>query len=372
MKKLYYCVIVLCYVAQFISFSSCSDDETVPIDLESISKVYKGEELRIFLNGEEYSSSNEEVGLGLPSMVSGNTKNGDSSSSEKMLLEILPLWPNIRDFSVSSNEFENLLIEVDAISTPEKVLLKGSYTDFTRYTLDVEGDCTDGVLTLNLTYTTNISKITGSAFVFNFDKESIDLSKLSPTIDFVEYDGRQMPVQEFVRDAMTPVFETIGKLLGGPLRIEFFSDGSTSVSIKAEGENVFTPVIGQHGYRFHRSNWGYLFADTEGATWMSELITRIPFDSISPLYGWRARNKYFMSVYYNLNWEYDLLMTLETPEMFQFSYFLSPWLDHFGITKDDYPIKTELSKEETLKCVHVINMQFKKQIKLICIKGVRE
>lgn len=39
----------------------------------------------------------------------------------------------------------------------------------------------------------------------------------------------------------------------------------------------FTPVIGRHGYRFHRSNWGYLFADTEGATWMSELIAKMPF-----------------------------------------------------------------------------------------------
>lgn len=134
----------------------------------------------------------------------------------------------------------------------------------------------------------------------------------------------------------------------------------------------FTPVIGRHGYRFHRSNWGYLFADTEGATWMSELIAKMPFGGIGPLYGWRARDKYFVPVFYALNWEMDLLMTLETPEMFQFMYFLSPWLNHFGTTKDDYPVETELSKEETLKCVRMLNIQADNQIRLICIKGKRD
>lgn len=371
MRTLFYFLIVAC-ICLFL-FSSCSTDEVVvPIELESISKLYKGDELRIFLNGEEYSSPNEEVRLALPSLVSKDMKNEDVSVGEKMLMELLPIWPNIRDFSISSNEFENILVEVETVSTPEEVCLKGSYTDAMQYyTLDVEGYCRDGILTLYLNYTTKISYITGNAFTFDFSKESIDLSHLKPKIENVEYDGQLIPVEEFVRNAMAPVFETIGRRLGGSLRIEFLSDGSTNVSIKMQGEDTYTPVIGKHGYCFHRSCWGYLFADTEGASWMNELVTGTSLWGVSPLYGWRARDKYFISVYYSLNGDLDLLMTLETPEMFQFRFFLAPWIDRFGTYIDNYPFNTELSKEETFKSVHVINMMYDKQIELVCLKGIR-
>lgn len=365
MKKLHYLFFILCGITHLISFSSCGDDEAPPpIDLESISKVYKGDELRIFLNGEEYSSPGEEVGLALASLFPDHAKDGDVSSGQKMLLKLLPLWPNVRVYPIL-DDFETILMEVEAISSSDEVHLKGHYTDAPQYTLGMEGYYRDNVLTLNLTYTTDISGVTGSTFIFDFSKESIDLLQLHPIIKFVEYDGQQIPVEEFVRDAMTPVLEVIGKQLGGPLQIAFFPDGSTKVGIKAQGKDTFTPMIGKHGYRFHLANWGYLFADTQGAVWMDKTVEDRELIDISPLYAWYARDKHFISVFYGCNRDSDLLFTIEAPAMCQFRNFLSPWLDVFGNGR-------VMSKEETEKCRMVLNMIYDKQIELICLRGTKQ
>ncbi|WP_455588510.1 hypothetical protein [Bacteroides rodentium] len=362
--KTVFLLFAVCCTAVLIFFSSCEDDPAPPIDLADISGVYKGDELRIFLNGEEYSSPDEEVGLALPSMVSGDTKGGDVSSGEKMLLQLLPLWPNFRVYPVV-DEFKLILMEVEAVSTTEEVNLRGSYTDASQYVLEVEGCYRDGVLMLNLTYTTNVQDITGNAFVFDFTEEAIDLSQLNPTITSVEYDGEQIPVYDFVRDAMMPVVALISERLGGSLRIEFLPDGSANVGIKKRSGNSFFPIIGKHGYRFHYPNWGYLFSDTEGATWVAEAVEAYQLRNVSPLYGWHARDKYFISVFYGQTRDSDLLLTVESPTMCRFRKFLSPWLDYFGNGNG-------LSVEETKRCRMVSSMIYNKQIELICLRGIKQ
>lgn len=362
MKKLHYWRIMLCAVIHLFLFSSCEKEDPMPIDLESICKEYKGDELRIFLNGEEYSSSEEAVKLALSSPMLQNT-DGTDASGNKMQLTLLPLWPNLRVYPYINN-FELLLIEVEAISSPDEVLLKGIYTDAPQYTLEVEGSYREGVLTLNLTYMTNIPNITGHAFIFDFSIQSIDLTYLNPKIRTVEYDGQQIPIEEFVRDTMSPILKLIGERLGGSLRIEFFPDGSTDVSIVDRETGRSTPVVGKHGYRFHDSSWGYLFADTEGVTWMSDRVEAWHYVDLTPLYGWRARDKYFVSVFYDYR-QSKMLFTIEAPAMSQFRNFLSPWLDSFGNGQG-------ISKEETAKGHMITNMIYNKEIQLICMGGSKE
>jgi hypothetical protein len=236
--------------------------------------------------------------------------------------------------------------------------------------LNVEGSCRDGILTLNLTYETYVEGITENAYLFNFDKESIDLVSLQAKVEFVTYKDQQIPVKEFVRDAMTPVVETIGKRLGGSLRIGFFPDGSTEVSIGKQGTGGFTPVVGKHGYYIHHQNNGYLFADTEGASWINKAVLLSTLRGASSLYGWYARDKHFIPLFYSFGRDISkpdekyMMIALEDPTMTRFGSFFSFWLDCFGNN-------VSLSEEETEKCGMVLRMLNNEEISFIGLMGTK-
>lgn len=257
--------------------------------------------------------------------------------------------------------------------------MKGSYTNSDKYTLDVEGSWRDGVLTLQLIYAENVPSLTGNAYIFDFSKESIDLTYLNPKVYEIEHDGQWIPIKEFVRDAMAPFYRTIRNRLGGPVRIEFFPDGSMQIGVKAEGESTFTPVVGKHKYFYHERRtsiyWGFLSADVEGAKWMTKAILggfwSVPYLFYSCVMD---SDKYFAPFHFQERpkEEKSLLMTYEEPSMTRFRYsFYSLVLFHYG-TEDADDEPRDMSYEETRKCLKVADLLSKKDIQFIYLRGVKD
>ena len=340
---------------------SCSEDEAPPIDLATISKVYRGDELKIFFNGVEYSSEDEAVALTVPSLVGwDNPDEVWQGDGEKMLLEILPLWPEVL-YESTTEIAKNPIIEVDAISTPDEVRFTGSYSDSPNfYLLEVEGIVQHDVLTIHLTYTEHTEKVTGNTFLFRFDASSLDFPMLHSKVLMIEYGGQQIPVKDFVRDALTPVLRIIGERLEGDLQVEFLEDGSTRLCILSEDGTVVTEVPGWHGYRLH-NEWGYLCSDIEGGSWLFERICNVKSSFLlGELYGWCIRNLGFISVFYKVNYDSALWISLESPTWRGFEYFLAPWLEMFA---------SYLTEEEKDKAWIVSNMISAGELDIIFIRG---
>ncbi len=342
---------------------SCENEEPPAIELDSISKIYEGENLQIFLNGEEYKREGEKVALFLPE--NPTTKN--EGTSEKMIIEMLPLFPEVRQDKNDNTLYLNPVFEVTSIATDKEVSFEGNYSNSPQYNLNLKGIWKEEKLMLNLTYTTEVKGLTGNAFVFNLDKESIDLSQLNPRIETIEYGGEQIPIKDFIIDAMAPFVQLVKKQLGGPLRIEFFPDGSTELSIKKEGENTFTPIPGKHGYRIHETNWGYLSSDIDGAKYMKPLLEGGEYVGNSTLYAWGSTDEKFVSIYYNFNQEGDLILSMEEPMRFAFDKFLNYSLQWFGRIQN-YRDITEEEVDKANKATQMIG----NEINLICFRAEKQ
>lgn len=359
MKKLNCFILVLCSVAYISILGACENDadETSPlIDIQGICGTYAYEQVKMTFNGDEILSSGEVTLALIPSATSKSENR--TTAKEKMLLEIPPLWPNVRD-NYMQPVFENIIIEVDAVSSSEQVTFTGVVTQ-PIYKLTVEGAYKEGELTLNLNYSTTYSMI-GNTYIFDFSKESLNMGMLNPNVEFVEWEGIQVPVREFVTDAIAPVFEVIGKRLGGALCIEFFSDGHCYLGIKSQVPDTTVPVPGNHGYRYFGNDFGYLMSDNEGAMWVSKTVSD-GFTLNNAIYTSRVGNFYFMPVFFSKgNSDNKLLFALGNPVGNCFQNFLFDWLDTLGTT--------ELAVEELAKANKVAMMLNNKTIQYIRLIG---
>ena len=59
-----------------------------------------------------------------------------------------------------------------------------------------------GILTVHLTYTEHVNRVTGNMFVFHFDATSLDFSILHPRISVVEHNGEQISTETFIRETL--------------------------------------------------------------------------------------------------------------------------------------------------------------------------
>ena len=356
-KTIFY--VCFAFFPLLLQLYSCSDDEAPPIDLTTISKVYRGDELKIFFNGVEYSREGEVVALVLPSMIGvDNSDKTWQGEGEKMLLEILPFWPEINN----DNQWNSIIFEVDAISTPDEVRFTGSYSDAPDYyLLEVEGIVRGEVMTIHLTYTEQVNRITGNTYVFWFNEVSLNFVRLYPKYQTIEFDGQQIPTEDFVRDALTPVLKVIRESLGGDLQVEFLSDGSVNVSLLPTSGGSSTAIPGWHGYRIHNNQYGFLCSDYEGASWFSERLVDRDEPYIGGLYTMWIDTLYFFGVYYDMNDDSDLLLALEDLYWNDLHTFLYSWQTHIG--------DKALSETELEKVKRVITMISRDEIDMVFIRG---
>ena len=356
-KTIFY--VCFAFFPLLLQLYSCSEDEAPPIDLTTISKEYQEDALKIFFNGVEYSREGEVVALVLPSMIGVDSSDEIwQGKGEKMLLEILPFWPEINN----DNQWNSVIFEVDAISTPDEVRFTGSYSDAPDYyLLKVEGIVRDEVMTIHLTYTEQVNRITGNTYVFRFDESSLDFMRLYPKYPTVEFDGQQIPTEDFIRDALTPVLEVIRESLHGDLQVEFLPDGSTNVSVLSTDEGSATIIPGWHGYRIHSNQYGFLCSDYEGASWFSKRLVDRDEPYVGGLYTMWIDTLYFFGVYYDMNDDSDLLLALEDLYWNDLHTFLYSWQTHIG---DKTLSETELEKVE-----RVITMISRDEIDMVLIRG---
>lgn len=363
MKKLNYFISLFCSIVFMSILGACSNNEdrtSVPINIQDICKTYPQEQVKMTFNGDEISSSGD---VSLKFIATSKCSNRISTSqtvsnSEKMLLEIPPLWPNVHDSNIQS-VFDNIIFEVDAVFSLELVTFTGEIEQY-GYKLAVRGIYKEETLTLNLTYSTTYSMI-GNRYVFDFSRESLNMGMLNPKENFVEWKEEQIPTKEFVTDAIVPILETIKERLGGVLCIEFFSDGYTSLEIKSQKTGEVTPVPGKHGFRYFGSDFGYFMADEEGALWMSKTVSG-DFTFNSAMYTSKIGMFHFMPVCFSKDNTGDkLILTLEDPIGNCFQNFLFFWLDCLG--------NTELSTEEFDKAFKVAMLLQNETIKQIRLTG---
>lgn len=363
MKKTVFYVMCIVLLPLFLLLYGCSEDEAPPIDLATVSKEYRGDALRTFFNGVEYTREGEAVALFLPSLVGKDDPDEIwQGEGEKMLLQILPLWPEI-DYDSNGNQWKNITFEVDAISTADEVRFTGSYSDAPDYyLLEIEGAVRDEVMTVHLTYTEQVRDITGNTFVFRLDESSLDFQMLNPQNSTVEFDNQQMPTEDFVHDALTPVLKVIRESLGGDLQVEFLSDGSTSVSVLPTDGSPATAIPGWHGYRIHSNQYGYLCSDYEGASWLVKRLEDRDYPNVNGLYTMSVNKAfYFFGVYYDMNDDSDLLIALEDLYWNNLRTFLYPWQTHIG--------DKTLSETELEKLKIVIAMISREDIDKVLIRG---
>ena len=338
---------------------SCSEDEAPPIDLTTISKVYRGDELKIFFNGMEYSSEDEAVALTVPSLVGrDNPDEVWQGDGEKMLLQILPLWPEVRYDEEA--DWKAIIFDIDAVATSNEVHLSGSFSDAPYYLLELEGIVRDGVLTVHLTYTEHVDRVTGNMFVFHFDTTSLDFSMLNPRISVVEYNGEQIPTETFIRETLAPLLSVMRERVGGDLQVEFLPDGSSNVSVLSPNDGTVKPVPGWHGYRMHEGEYGYFCSDLEGGSWITERLLRTEYPCGSDLYCWAYRNLFFISISYQINYDSDLLISLENPYNYNLDWLLSA---------SAVLLRHDLSDEEIEKCEMLALMIQDDTLKRIFIRG---
>lgn len=366
MKKLNsFILILLCSIACTSILGACSGDDEKPeptIAIQEICGIYTPEQVKMNVNGDEVPLSGN-VSLLLPSSDATNGRTGVSGNeaavTEKMLLEIPPLWPNILDGYGPS--VSNIVFEVDAVTSPEQVAFEGAVGQYNVYELAVKGVYKDGILTLDMIYTTTCS-LAGKMYAFDFSKASLDTGMLNPSVKSVEWQGSQVPVEEFVVDAVAPVFEAIGRRLGGTLCMEFLPEGSLYLGVKSNETGNLVPVPGKHGFRNYNNGFCYLMTDAEGALWISKAVNGSS-ESDSSIFLSIGNSFYFVPVFCLWgNSEDELRVAFDTPVRNRFHHFLFYWLECLG--------ETELSEEEMAKAHKVATLLQEENILYIRLSGI--
>ena|GEM_PF-3429238 len=245
---------------------SCENEEP-PISLDKLQGVYTGESRSVLLNGEEYTTDTEGIGIGFNPDYSMPAK-----EDGKMILELLAIWPPYE---------KSIIIEMQTVATSSEVMMKGNLSDSPYYQLDAEAIWKEGQVNVNLNYQSTDERVSGKTFILRLDEASLDLSRLYPKQKTVEYMGENINTEEFVKDAFMPIVKVLSRELGNEIKLEMREDGSMEVSVKKEGSNNFTPIPGKHRHWLHGENFGYFVSDYEGAAWLHKILQENEYISIA-------------------------------------------------------------------------------------------
>ena len=177
----------------------------------------------------------------------------------------------------------------------------------------------------------------------------------------MEWEGSQVPVGEFVTDAIEPVLEAIGRRLGGSFYLEVLSDASVQAGVKSYETNDFVPIPGKLGFRNLNGGFGYLVADYDGALCLSQVVLG-DFSVSSTMFASIGGNLHFVPVFFvdgrSAN---ELRIAFDTPLGTSFCRFLFQWLENLG--------EIELSVEEIEKAHRLALLLQDKKIKYIHLLG---
>lgn len=187
------------------------------------------------------------------------------------------------------------------------------------------------------------------------------MGMLNPSVETVEWEGSQVPVGEFVTDAIEPVLEAIGRRLGGSFYLEVLSDASVQAGVKSYETNDFVPIPGKLGFRNLNGGFGYLVADYDGALWLFQVVLG-DFSVSSTMFASIGGNLHFVPVFFvdgrSAN---ELRIAFDTPLGTSFCRFLFQWLENLG--------EIELSVEEIEKAHRLALLLQDKKIKYIHLLG---
>lgn len=359
------------FVFALFLFSNCSEENSSsPMDIKSVEGVYEGDNLRVSYE------TNVDVAF-FSKVIAYHPDSIDSSitgieipsefASQKIILEMEPLWPYISDYSSRQTKY---FMEADVVSTSEQMSFEGT-CDRVGYSYKVKGtiaeDNTVGrkVMDLEFRYACK-SSFVGKKYVFDFSKESLDYSFLLNKVQFVEWNGEQIPTETFVTDALSPVLQMLKKRLGGELCLEFQEDGSTFIGIREEGSNEFVAIPGKHGFHYEGVAFFYLMADEEGALWISKhLSNSFNIDTELYVYDYVYR---LLPVYFGVDSSAtEAKIAFELPSMDRFCRMLYRWMNLEEMTEE-----RTLTDEEIAKARQVALMLSEDQLGMICLKAVAE
>ena len=360
MKRIYL-LMTMGYLFTLSLLTAChSDDVSPPIDLNTLCKTFEGDELRLYLNGEEQYGRSVAFAL------------DKAEESDKMLLGISPLWPNVRNYIDLENDYDNIQLKIKASSDTEKVTFVSEPAIYSYYTLATEGVWSKDSLMLSLNYKTRNENLAEKSYLFDFSDESINLEHLETVMQTVDYEGLQIPIREFVADAMKIILKVWRQHFDEGLRMTFHTNGDMDMHLKSN--KTYIPIPGKYGHRLHTAEYGFLLSDIEGVVIFNKLLgySDNPFNIFDGL-CWKLGNDYFLSFRYLFCEDgSNLYLSIGTRHFLHASNFFSIWTG-----RNVYPIEETvrgLSIEETNKVRKLSSLISNKEIigTQIFLRGMKE
>lgn len=334
-----------------ITFVSCSEDDAPPVDLRNLCQSIPSKQVKLTMNGEVIDDAGD-VAFAFPDLQLPEEEVFES----KMLMEIISLWPTCR----LSSPLTNTYFDIDATSSPDRIIFTGKARDIALYTLTVEGCYENDTLKMNLNYQSGIKDLIGNTYDLELNADALILP-LGIRQSTVDWNGKQIPTEEFIRESLKPIFNRFVEQTGyDAARLTFMEDGTMKLSFRNAGK-TFIPVSGHYAYRFHASNLGCFEVGQEEALLFSKAF--LPYSSFLPngLFWYTNRNNAFIPVYYQSYDDY-LLMTLHLEDYSTFQRFLSEWT--MNISDDSEEVRrlrkvSSLLYDESVR--GLIMVQLKKQ-----------
>lgn len=359
MRKLNYFIFIACAMCCISTLGACGNDENetpVSIDIQGICGVYTPQQVEMTLNGEDTPAFG---GVSLIMEPLASNSKDEMEGSQTMQLKLPPLWPNLATVNVQP-VFDNITLYVGASASPEEVVLEGMSKQ-PEHELVVKGVYKEGILNLDLTYSITSSMLVGKKFLFEFGRQSLDFGFLNPSLSSIEWKGSQIPVEEFVSDAITPILDAIGRRLGGSLCVELVPEASVHLSIKPEGAGDVITIPGKHGLCNPNNGFAYFVTDQDGASWLAEKIMGSSFFKYNLFFSSINDYFYFVPVFYVKNVQDELKLAFDTPVNSYFYGLLFEWLENAEAT--------ELSSEEVEKAYKLVQLLQDEAVRFIRLTG---
>lgn len=297
--RLFYALLLGLFVTTFIS---CSDDDEPSIDLRTLCQQIPSDKIKMTLNGETIEEPGD-VAFAFPNQQSPEEEIFES----KMLIEMTSLWPN----NDKSNLAKNFYFEVDAQSSPNKIVFTGSIQkqEQYKYELDLEGYYENNELVLNMNYRSKDTNLIGNTYELEINVDAFNLGDIMIKTETVEWNGEQVPITEFLHESLKPIFgHYVEKTGNDAVRVTFSEDGSMGISFRDSRTHTFSPVSGHYAYRLNGSA-GWLEAGQEEAVNFCKDFLPYSFPLPNGLFWATQRNKAFIPIYYRTGSD-KLLMTL--------------------------------------------------------------
>ncbi len=333
------------------SFISCSDDDVPPVDLRTLCQLIPSKQVKLTMNGEVINDAGD-VAFTFPDLQLPEQEVFES----KMLMEVFPLWPN----SSLPSSLKNTYFDIDATSSPDRIIFTGKVQDVALYDLNVEGCYENDTLKLNLNYQAGATDLIGNTYDIQLNTDAL-VFQLGIKYEVVDWNGEQIPTEEFIRESLKPIFSHFVEKTGyDAVRITFMEDGTMKLSFRDSQNKTFVPASGHYAYRFHDYSFGYFEVGQEEALLFSKAF--LPYSSSLPngLFWFTNRNNAFIPVYYQSYTGGNLLMTLYSKGYSVFQRFLSEWT--MNISDDSEEVRrmrkvSSLFYDENVKGLIMVNLE---------------